>query len=268
MHLKRWLSGIAILPILILMILHGRTAFSLFILTVSFIALREYFRIVYNKTGRPLLSLLPGIGFITCLLITAAAHFGLFHHVSFLIVVNILLIGLVGTFRFKAEPDFLDAAAKQLLGIIYVPLLLSHVILTRSGPDGAEWVFLLLFLVFFGDIGAFYAGSYFGRTRLCPAVSPGKTVEGALGGLVASIGIGILFRYFFLPHLSFGPCLLLFICVGIIGPVGDLFESMLKRKSDVKDSGTIMPGHGGLLDRIDAVLFAVPVVHYFKTYLM
>ncbi|MBW1893287.1 MAG: phosphatidate cytidylyltransferase [Deltaproteobacteria bacterium] len=268
MHLKRWLSGIAILPLLILAILQGGIYFSLFISAASLIALREYFRIVYNKTGRSLLSLLPVIGFITCLLIIAAAHNGSFKHVSFLIAINIILIGFVGTFKFKADPDFLDAAAKQIQGIIYVPLLLSHVILTRNGPDGAAWVFFLLFLVFFGDIGAYYAGSYFGRTRLCPSVSPGKTVEGALGGLVASISIGTLFRHFFLPHLSFGPCLLLFICVGIIAPVGDLFESMLKRKSDVKDSGAIMPGHGGLLDRIDAVLFAAPVVYYFKIYLM
>ncbi len=135
----------------------------------------------------------PVIGFIICLLIVAAAHFGLFHHVSFLIAANILLIGFAGIFKFKDEPDFLDASTKQILGIIYVPLLLSHVILTRNGPDGSAWIFFLLFLVFFGDIGAFYAGSYFGRTRLCPSVSPGKTVEGAMGGLVASILIGFLF---------------------------------------------------------------------------
>jgi len=268
MHLKRWLSVIVILPVLILMILHGRTSFSLFVLLASFITLREYFRIVYNKTDRPVLSLLPVIGFIICLLIMAAAHFELFHHVPFIIVINILIIGLAGTFRFKDDPDFLDAAAKQIQGTIYVPLLLSHAILLRSDPDGAAWICFLLLLVFFGDIGAFYAGSYFGRTKLCPSVSPGKTVEGALGGLSASIIGGILFRYFFLPHLPLGHCLLLFICVGIIAPVGDLFESMLKRKGEIKDSGTIMPGHGGLLDRIDAVLFAAPVVYYFKTYVM
>jgi phosphatidate cytidylyltransferase len=268
MHLKRWLSAIVILPVLILMILHGRTSFSLFVLLVSFITLREYFRIVYNKTGRSLHSLLPIIGFIICLLIMAAAHFELFHHAPFIIVINILIIGVVGVFRFKDEPDFLDAAAKQIQGTVYVPLLLSHAILLRGDPDGAAWIFFLLLLVFFGDIGAFYAGSYFGHTKLCPSVSPGKTVEGALGGISASILAGILFRYFFLPHLPFGYCLLLFISVGILGPVGDLFESMLKRKGDIKDSGTIMPGHGGLLDRIDAVLFAAPVVYYFKTYVM
>lgn len=268
MHLKRWLSAIAIIPVLILVILRGEVAFSLFILTVSFIALREYFRIVYNKTGRPVLSLLPVIGFTICPLIMASAHFELFHHVPFIIVLNILIIGLAGTFRFKDDPDFLDAAAKQIQGIIYVPILASYTILLRGDPDGAAWVFFLFFLVFIGDTGAFYAGSYFGRTKLCPAVSPGKTVEGALGGLSASIIGGMLFRYFFLPHLPLGHCLLLFITVGIIAPVGDLFESMLKRKGEIKDSGTIMPGHGGLLDRIDAVLFAAPVVYYFKMYVM
>lgn len=268
MHLKRWVSALAILPVLILVIVQGGFAFALFIAAVSVITLREYFRIVYNQTDRSLVSLLPVIGFATCLAMVSATYFGFFGHVPALMAANLILIGVAGVFKFKTDPGFLDAASKQVQGIVYVPLLLSFIILTREGPDGAAWIFFLLFLVFFGDIGAYYAGSYFGKHRLCPAVSPGKTVEGALGGLAACIGIGILFRHFFLPHLSFVLCILLFIVVGIVGPVGDLFESMLKRKSDVKDSGAIMPGHGGLLDRIDAVLFAAPVVYYFKAYLM
>ena len=93
MHLKRWLSAIVILPVLIFAILHGRASFSIFVLLASFITLREYFRIVYNNTDRPLFSLLPIIGFIICLLIMSAAHFELFHHVPFIIVINILTIG-------------------------------------------------------------------------------------------------------------------------------------------------------------------------------
>ena len=268
MHLKRWLSALVILPVLIFAILYARGSFSIFVILASFITLREYFGIVYNNTDRPLFSLLPIIGFIICLIIMAAAHFELFQHVPFIIALNVLAVGISGIFKFKDDPDFLDAASKQIQGTIYVPLLLSHAILLRGDPDGAAWIFFFLSLVFLGDIGAFYAGSYFGRTKLCPSVSPGKTVEGALGGILATIIIGILFRFFFLPHLPFGYCLLLFISVGIIGPVGDLFESMLKRKGDIKDSGSIMPGHGGLLDRIDAVLFAAPVVYYFKIYVM
>ena len=268
MHLKRWLSALVILPVLIFVILYARASFSIFVLLASLITLREYYRIAYSHTERPLFSLLPIIGFIVCLLIIGAAHFELFHHVPFILALNMIAIGVAGIFKFKDDPDFLDASAKQVQGTIYVPLLLSHAILLRGDPDGAAWIFFLLTLVFFGDIGAFYAGSYFGRTKLCPSVSPGKTVEGALGGISATIIIGIVFRYVFLPHLPFGYCLLLFTAVGIIGPVGDLYESMLKRKGDIKDSGTIMPGHGGLLDRIDAVLFAAPVVYYFKIYVM
>jgi phosphatidate cytidylyltransferase len=145
---------------------------------------------------------------------------------------------------------------------------LSHAVLLRGDPDGAAWIFFLLTLVFLGDIGAFYAGSYLGKHKLCPSVSPGKTVEGSVGGLAANIGIGTVFQFFFLPSLSWGTSILFFLCAGIAGQIGDLFESEFKRFSGVKDSGVILPGHGGILDRIDALLFAAPVAYFFKEYIM
>jgi phosphatidate cytidylyltransferase len=95
-----------------------------------------------------------------------------------------------------------------------------------------------------------------GRHKLSPAISPGKTIEGAIGGLVANLVIGAIGKFFFLPGLPWGTALLFFITVGIAGQVGDLFESELKRSSNIKDSSGILPGHGGILDRIDALLFA------------
>jgi phosphatidate cytidylyltransferase len=128
------------------------------------------------------------------------------------------------------------------------------------------WIFLLLILVFLGDTGAYYVGSYFGQHKLCPAVSPNKTIEGSVGGLAASLGAGALFKHFFLPLLPWGLSLLFFFSIGIAGQVGDLFESQLKRVYKIKDSGTLLPGHGGVLDRIDALLFAAPVAYFFKEY--
>jgi phosphatidate cytidylyltransferase len=126
--------------------------------------------------------------------------------------------------------------------------------------------FFLLIFVFGGDTGALYAGTYFGRHKLIPAVSPGKTIEGSIGGFGVGILLGGLCKFFFMPAVSWGTCLLFFICVGFAAPMGDLFESMLKRVGKIKDSGTILPGHGGILDRIDALLFAAPVAYFIKQY--
>ena len=152
---------------------------------------------------------------------------------------------------------------KQLQGVIYIPVLLSFLILIRESSSGMIWIFVLLAVIFAGDTGAYYVGSYFGRHKLSPAVSPGKTIEGSIGGLVANLVIGSVGKAFFLSELPWGLSLLFILAVGIAGQVGDLFESELKRSSGIKDSSGILPGHGGVLDRIDALLFASPVAYIF-----
>ena len=129
------------------------------------------------------------------------------------------------------------------------------------------WIFLLLGIIFIGDISAYYVGSYLGRHKLSPAVSPGKTVEGALGGVTGNLLAGAIGKYFFLPNLTWAPAILFFLVAGIAGQFGDLFESEFKRASRIKDSGGILPGHGGFLDRIDALLFASPVAYLFTGFI-
>ncbi len=255
------------LPFLILLIYLGGISFSLFIALVALITLWEYFRIVLSDAPDLVQSPIPITGFAVGLLIVLAAH-GNSEAMASLLALNVVFAGFLGLIRYKNDQTSMTLVMKQTLGIAYVPLLLAHIIMLRKGPAGATWVFFLLFLVFFGDIGAYYAGRFFGKHKLYPAASPGKTIEGAIGGLVASVGIGLLFRHLFLAELKFMPCLLMFLCIGMAGPVGDLFESVLKRVGNVKDSGTILPGHGGLLDRIDAVLFAAPVAYLFKAYIL
>jgi len=268
MHLKRWVTALSILPLLFWVILKGGLAFCIFIGIVALISLWEYYRIVFNNSRKSIFSPITIIGLFAAPWMIYAAHSGQFYLVSWIVASNLLLVGLVSVFLFKNNPSVLEDATKQVLGIVYVPLLLTNIILIRDGREGAVWIFFLLFLVFFGDIGAFYAGSYLGKHKLCPAISPGKTIEGALGGLLAVIIIGLIFRFFFLPDLRLVYSILFFICVGIIGPFGDLFESTLKRVGGIKDSGFILPGHGGLLDRIDAVLFSLPVAYVFKEYFL
>ena len=130
--------------------------------------------------------------------------------------------------------------------------------------QGAQWIFLLWCVIFAGDTGAYYVGKNFGQRKLCPSVSPGKTVEGALGGIAAHIVVGSLAKLILLPELGWAMSLLFFVCAGIAGQTGDLFESILKRSAGIKDSSNILPGHGGILDRIDALIMAGPVAYFFK----
>jgi phosphatidate cytidylyltransferase len=144
------------------------------------------------------------------------------------------------------------------LGLLYTGVLPTFVALLRFHPQGSHLIVLVLAISFLGDTGAYFAGRFLGRHKLYPSVSPKKTWEGAVGGLIASAGAAAVAHFYFLPSLPLGIGLALGAVLGALGQAGDLCESMLKRAYDVKDSGRILPGHGGLLDRIDALLFAAP----------
>lgn len=162
-----------------------------------------------------------------------------------------------------AAPEF----ALTVSGLLYVPLLLGHLVLLRDHSQGIQWIFLLLVLVMSGDTGAYYVGSAFGRHKLYPLVSPNKSIEGAAGGLAGSLLGAFIARWTFFPELTMGDALLTPLIIGPLGQAGDLFESLLKRSFGVKDSGTIIPGHGGILDRLDSILFAAPALYYYARYL-
>ncbi|MBO0359509.1 phosphatidate cytidylyltransferase [Hymenobacter sp. BT186] len=150
----------------------------------------------------------------------------------------------------------------NLLGLLYVSLpmsLLNVVAFTGNGQYDYRRVFALLLLVWSSDIGAYAAGKTFGKHKLAPKISPGKTWEGAIGGFLLTLAMGWALGYL-LPELSVTYRLVVAAVVAVFGPLGDLAESMLKRSVGVKDSGRIMPGHGGLLDRFDAFLFILPVL--------
>lgn len=148
-----------------------------------------------------------------------------------------------------------------LLGLLYVSLPMSLFNVVAFGNQGYDYrrVFALLLLVWSSDIGAYAAGKTFGKHKLAPKISPGKTWEGAIGGFLLTLAMGWALGYL-LPELSLAFRLVVAGVVAIFGPLGDLAESMLKRSVGVKDSGRIMPGHGGLLDRFDAFLFILPVL--------
>lgn len=154
-----------------------------------------------------------------------------------------------------------ETALHAVAGIAYVSFLIGHVVALRALPHGALWVVFLLGVVMMADTGAYFAGRWFGRTPLSP-VSPKKTVEGAIGGLVASAAFAAGLAEFSPLGLEWYHGPLLAVPAALMSQLGDLAESLLKRAAGKKDSGTIFPGHGGMLDRLDSILPASPILYY------
>jgi phosphatidate cytidylyltransferase len=179
------------------------------------------------------------------------------------------LLLLAFTLRRGADFESVTAAAATLLGAVYLGALGGTIASLRVLPpveDGAWRVLLLLAILVFSDSLAFFVGHAIGRRRLAPAVSPGKSVEGAVGGLVGGVLGAFAVRQLGLPHLPVLHAAGLGVAVAAMGIVGDLDESLLKRWAGVKDSGTLFPGHGGMLDRLDSLLFGAPVLYYYFQY--
>ena len=174
---------------------------------------------------------------------------------------------LVALFRIGEIRAAVGEVSLRLFGFLYVPLLLGQMILLRNEPHGVAWIFLLLVVVMCGDTGAYYVGSTLGRRKLYPVVSPNKSVEGSIGGLAGSLVGALIASRTFFPELTIVDCCGTALLLGPLGQLGDLFESLLKRSCGVKDSGTIIPGHGGILDRLDSILFAAPAAWWYAHYL-
>lgn len=269
MHLKRWITALVAVPGLIALISYGTPLlFAGFVGVVCVFALWEYYGIVFKgmEKGRRRPFAVLGYAAAACMLWAAYAHSTKL--ILSIVLLNFMACALVGVFNFKSNPTVPETIFKQVLGTIYIPGLLSCLVMIRNSAEGIVWIYFLLLVVFAGDTGAFYVGTYFGRHKLCPAVSPGKTVEGAIGGVTFNLGAGVIFKHFVMQSAAWGASLVFIVAAGVFGQIGDLFESQLKRAGNIKDSGAILPGHGGVLDRIDALLFAVPVAYFFKEYIM
>jgi phosphatidate cytidylyltransferase len=178
---------------------------------------------------------------------------------------------LLLTFALWRGADFesVSAAAATLLGAVYLGSLggtIAALRLLDPVGEGAWRRVLLLGILVFSDSFAFFVGHAVGRRRLLPGISPGKTVEGAVGGLVGGVLGALAVRQLGLPGLPVLHAVFLGVAVSAMGIVGDLDESLLKRWAGVKDSGTLFPGHGGMLDRLDSLLFGAPVLYYYFQY--
>lgn len=152
-----------------------------------------------------------------------------------------------------------------IFGTLYIGFTLGHLLLTRALPEGVFLVFFVILVTWAGDTGAYYAGVSMGRTPLAPRISPNKTVEGLVGGCILAVVVSLIARAWFIPSFTIVDALVLGVLLTMAGLIGDLTESMFKRGAGVKDSGGLIPGHGGMLDRLDSLLLTAPTYYYYVT---
>lgn len=180
----------------------------------------------------------------------------------------VFIIAAILFFYLVSRHDFSRSLADVsvlIFGTLYIGFTLGHLLLTRALPDGIFLIFFVVLVTWAGDTGAYYTGVSIGRTPLAPKISPNKTVEGLLGGCLLAVMIALIARAWFIPSLTIVDAVVLGIVLTLAGLIGDLSESMFKRGAGVKDSGGLIPGHGGMLDRLDSLLLTAPTYYYYVT---
>ena len=259
-HLHRWLTAAVALPILAMIIVIGPGWLLLaLVLLVTTGGLLELSSLLLAGTRAWLRMLTLSMG----LLLPLATYWKGLLGLTVATVATVFVVLAVHLILYAKQEKVLPTLGATVFSQLYIPFLLSHVLLLFRVPSGRQWILLLFFVVFACDTGAYYVGHLWGRRKLWPAVSPGKTVEGAIGGLLSSVVMSLVVGTLLpLDVATVGFLLALGFVLALVGQVGDLMESMLKRVSQVKDAGGILPGHGGLLDRLDSLIFAFPVVYY------
>ena len=280
MHSRRWLTALVMVPLLLLALLKGgRFGLVLVILVVNGLAQWEFSGMFFPgdpKTQRLkflLLGTLLLLSFCTASPPGSLCYPGGFipcnpSTVLFILVWCIFVFLLFYLISYGHIEQLIQHLSLNILGLLYLPFLLGHFIWLRYLPQGELWILWLLIVIFAGDTGAFYVGQALGKTKLYPQVSPGKTWAGAVGGVSLSLVAGLGAGKWLFPEANLWGLGWLALVLALAGLLGDLFESMLKRQAQVKDAGQLLPGHGGMLDRLDSLLFAAPVVVYARLFLL
>jgi phosphatidate cytidylyltransferase len=271
-HARRWLTALILLPLLMAVLFWGRhISFILLLLVINGLAEWEFLGMFQPDTdaARRLKAIILGsvllMSFCTAQRVTTLCNPT---GPLFVLVGVLFILFLFYLIAYSHIPDLSRELMVNVLALLYIPLLLGHFVWLRYLSDGQWWVFWLLAVIMAGDTGAFYAGRAWGKTKLYPEVSPGKTWAGVGGGLVAALIAGLALGRWALPWISLKTLACLALLLAVVGLLGDLFESMLKRQAQVKDTSEILPGHGGMLDRLDSLLFAAPLIVYIRLFLI
>lgn len=260
---KRMITGgLGALALILLIIFGGYVGVCLFVAVVSLGMIYEFSKMTFTSSNRvEKRYVLLMITWIVAL-VNVISPYSEFEILSTCFV---LISGyyLFSSKKLDGEPFLihfreLEYSLFGLLYLVFIPLFLTRI---RMGSNGMHWVLVFLLIVWAGDTLAYFVGKKYGHHKLYPHVSPKKTVEGAVGGLLAGLLVTILYKVLFFPGMGWVSAVLVPLIIGAVSQVGDLCESYLKRVYGKKDSGSILPGHGGFLDRFDGVVFSVPVMY-------
>lgn len=268
--MARVLTAVVLLPILFGAIWLGGPIYFCVLATLGIVlGLVEYYSLT-QKVGAQ-----SGyvIGLSATVALAAAFYTGRQDLIGPLLGALVILELIAQVLSNRDLPSTLTGSASTLFGVVYVALLGGYIIALRviadPRPRMAEKLLTLFFIVVFaGDTGAYYTGRLMGRHRLAPRISPAKTVEGAFGGLLGNVLAALIAHFTFFPELPLRHAAPLALVMGILGILGDLCESMLKRGAQTKDASQLIPGHGGLLDRLDSMLFNAPLLYFYYLILL
>jgi phosphatidate cytidylyltransferase len=258
---KRVLSGLLFLPIFYLFTWKLPPVYFLaLVMAAAALGQYEFYRMAQARGIRPNALLGSALGALVVLntyhpLFPAAG--------TLLFAVCLIAITVVRLFSRRPVEGAIEDVSATVTGMLYVAVLFGFQVSIRTGTDGRQWLVFLYFIIWASDIGAYATGVPFGKHKLYEKISPKKSIEGLIGALIASMGMALLCQWWFLPPIGTGVVVGIALVLAVAGTIGDLVESLFKRAAEVKDSGTIIPGHGGILDRMDSMLFAAPVLYYY-----
>lgn len=271
---KRIASSIVLIPVFV-WVTTGAPAwvFQLLVVAASAVACRELAR-MFERTGRPIATWLTvGVGAALTASFATSLYTGLGidgHTVRWMPTPELALLVGVGLIcsapLWSSGRPLVESTANTLFGAIYIGWLLGYAIWLQGRADGPQLVLFLVGVTWAGESAAYLVGSSVGRHRLAPVLSPGKTVEGAVAQVIVSIAAALALGFWLLPACGLLGAAGAGVVLGVIGQVGDLAESAIKRSIGTKDTGDLIPGHGGMLDRIDSLLFNAPALYLYSLY--
>lgn len=251
----RIISGLVMIPLLAILYFGGYILFAACLL-IGIMGVREFYNGFTQMNVKPSFAI-ACVSALTLYLINLFCEKYEWYMLWFFGVVLVSLLYL-----FKIEKRRLEDAMATITGIFYVVFFSFHVTLVEQTGIYGRLVWLVVITAFGTDVMAYFSGFFFGKHKLCPKISPKKTIEGSIGGILGSVILSGIFGYFFMPDIL-THCMIIGVLGGIVSQFGDLTASIFKRKMGIKDYGNLIPGHGGILDRFDSVLFTGPMVYYY-----
>ncbi len=267
----RLLTGIVGGFLLLFFVYLGFLPFAFFVAFISILALLEYYRMCEQIDLKcyKIVGILSSLCISLIFFLTKGdfdASFLSFGYFQILLVIVLVTVGTIAVIFVKDRDlkEIFLSLVSTIFGIFYVSFLFNHLILIREIPFyGKNYVFILFFCVWALDVFAYIFGLFFGKRKLSSRISPKKSIEGSLAGFFAAIVFCLVFNKIFNTNFGFKHSVIIGAIIGIFGQIGDLFESLIKRSANQKDSGKILPGHGGILDRFDSIIFTAPLFFYY-----